>query len=153
MYTHHEFNCYATKFSIHHLIGTLGSVGATQIPFPSTLKGVPLYVATLFSSVYRSGWICSHTFFFGFSWSSGAPGREGKHVHSLSVACKHHAWPHNKQLLLILRQYLFNNTRHVIRGIAHICLLQHRSCSVKMHTEAPFTTTKLQSWPACSPLN
>ena len=57
-------------------MGTLGRVGATQIPFPSTLKGVPLYVATLFPSVYRSGWICSHTFFFGFNCSSGVPGMQ-----------------------------------------------------------------------------
>lgn len=56
-----------------YLIPLFAMVSALQTPFPFTSNGTPLYVATHWSLVWRSGWICSHIFFLGLSSFSGSP--------------------------------------------------------------------------------
>lgn len=56
-----------------YLIPLFAMVSALQTPFPFTSNGTPLYVATHWSLVWRSGWICSQTFFLGLSSFSGSP--------------------------------------------------------------------------------
>lgn len=56
-----------------YLIPLFAMVSALHTPFPFTSNGTPLYVATHWSLVWRSGWICSQIFFFGLSSFSGSP--------------------------------------------------------------------------------
>lgn len=56
-----------------YLIPLFAMVSALQTPFPFTSNGTPLYVATHWSLVWRSGWICSQIFFLGLSSFSGSP--------------------------------------------------------------------------------
>lgn len=63
----------AISSSSVYLISVSLRVWALHAPLPTTSKAAPLYVATHWLSVRRSGWICSHTFVLGFSSLSGSP--------------------------------------------------------------------------------
>lgn len=59
--------------SFFYLISPFLMLGARQRPFPWTSKATPLYVATPFASVCRSGTKCSQILRLGFSSFSGTP--------------------------------------------------------------------------------
>jgi len=68
----------ASKTKIYYLFTYLIAESVTlkalnNPSFPSTFHTAPLYVARPSASMRKSGWICSHVFFLGFSCSSGGP--------------------------------------------------------------------------------
>ncbi len=62
-----------------YLIPPLLMLGARQRPFPRTSKATPLYVATPFASVHRSGSKRSQIRCLGFSSLSGSPATAKHH--------------------------------------------------------------------------